>query len=136
MDTKNEKRWALLEKVAIAAEPVSRSRLAAMLVYKNDVIAVGYNKRKSHPLAKRFRKHDQAIYLHAEVDCIRNALRVVDPEILQKCTMYVLRMKRPDDNPKAFIRAMSKPCTGCQHAVEQFGIKKVYYTTEEGYEEL
>lgn len=133
---KNEKRWALLEKVAIAAEPVRRSRLAAMLVYKNDVIAVGYNKKKTHPMAQRFQKHEEAIYLHAEVDCIKNALRVVEPELLQKCTMYVLRMKRPDDNPKVFVRGMSKPCCGCHHAIEQFGIKKVYYTTDEGFETL
>ena len=133
---KNEKRWALLEKVAIAAEPVRRSRLAAMLVYKNDVIAVGYNKKKTHPLAQRFQKHEEAIYLHAEIDCIKNALRIVEPEILQKCTMYVLRMKRPDRNPKTFVRAMSKPCCGCHHAIEQFGIKKVYYTTDEGFDIL
>lgn len=133
---KNEKRWALLEKVAIAAEPVSRSRLAAMLVYKNDVIAIGYNKKKTHPMARRFQKHQEAIYLHAEVDCIKNALRLVEPDLLQKCTMYVLRIKRPDCNPKAFVRAMAKPCCGCQHAIEQFGIKKVYYTTDEGFEIL
>ena len=133
---KNEKRWALLEKVAIAADPVRRSRLAAMLVYKNDIIAVGYNKKKTHPLAQRFQKHEEAIYLHAEIDCIKNALRIVDPELLQKCTMYVLRMKRPDHNPKGFVRGMAKPCCGCHHAIEQFGIKRVYYTTDEGYETL
>lgn len=132
----NEKRWMLLEKVAIAAEPVRRSRLAAMLVYKNDVIAVGYNKMKTHPMARRFQKHEEAIYLHAEVDCIKNALRVIEPELLQKCTMYILRVKRPEDNPKVFVRALSKPCSGCHHAIEQFGIKKVYYTTDEGFEIL
>lgn len=133
---KHEKYWKLLEKIAIASEPVARTRLAACLVYKNELLAVGYNKNKTHPIAKRFRKTEGAEYLHAEVDCIKNALRVYDPEILTKATLYVLRVKRPDDDHKAFVRGMAKPCCGCAHAIEQFGIKKVYFTTDEGYSEL
>ena len=133
---KSEKIWKILEKVAIATEPVSRQRLAACLVYKNEIIAVGYNKNKTHPIAKRFQKHEEAIYLHAEVDCIKNALRIYDEDTIAKSTMYVLRVKRPDDNHREFIRGLAKPCCGCQHAIEQFNVKRVLYTTDEGFEEL
>lgn len=133
---KHEKIWKILEKVAIATEPVSRQRLAACLVYKNEIIAVGFNKRKTHPIAKRFQKHEDAIYLHAEVDCIKNALRQYDEDVIAKSTMYVLRVKRPDDNHQIFIRGMAKPCCGCHHAIDQFNIKRVFYTTEDGYEEM
>lgn len=126
MDTKNEKRWALLEKVAIAAEPVSRSRLAAMLVYKNDVIAVGYNKRKSHPLAKRFRKHDEAIYLHAEIMTLNRANKCLTPEQLSKSELYVLRIKKSECGKT--IWGLAKPCEGCMEAIKHFKIKKVHYT--------
>jgi deoxycytidylate deaminase len=133
---KHEKIWKILEKVAVATEPVSRQRLAACLVFKNEIIAVGYNKRKSHPIAKRFQKHEEAIYLHAEVDCIKNALRLYDEDVIAKSTMYVLRVKRPDDNHRTFIHGLAKPCCGCEHAIDQFNIKRVLYTTEEGFEEL
>lgn len=130
---KHEKIWKILEKVAIATEPVARQRLAACLVYKNEIIAIGYNKRKTHPIAKRFQKHVEAIYLHAEVDAIKNALRQYDEETIAKATMYVLRVKRPDEDHRTFIRGMAKPCCGCQHAIDQFNVKKVLYTTEEGF---
>jgi tRNA(Arg) A34 adenosine deaminase TadA len=133
---KKERNWNVLEKLALAIEPASRQRMTAMLVYKNEVIALGYNKMKTHPIAKRFQKHEEAIYLHAEIDCIKNALKVVDVDFLAKCTMYVLRVKRPDHDHNAFVRGLAKPCCGCEMALDQFGIKKVYYTTDEGYASL
>jgi len=133
---KPEKFWNILERVAIANEPAYRTRIAALLVHRNEIIAVGYNRTKSHPLAKRFQKHEEAVYLHAEIDCIKNALRVVDVDYLSKCTMYVLRVKHPDDDHKGFVRALAKPCCGCEMAIENFGIKKVYFTTDEGYDVL
>lgn len=133
---KHDKFFNLLEKVAIASEPAARQRMAALLVYKNEVIAVGYNKMKSHPFQRKYAKHEQAIYLHAEIDCIKNALRIVDESVIAKSTMYILRMKRPDDNPRLFIRGMSKPCCGCERALAQFDVKKVYYTTDDGFDFL
>lgn len=133
---KLERAWNILERVAIANEPVSRSRIAALLVHRNEIISVGYNKMKSHPMAKRFQKHEEALYLHAEIDCIKNALRIVDVDYLSKCTMYVLRVKHPENDNKKFIRGMAKPCCGCVMAIETFGIKKVYFTTNEGVDTL
>ena len=36
--------WNILEKVAIAVEPASRQRMAAVLVHKNDVVAMAITK--------------------------------------------------------------------------------------------
>jgi len=47
-----------------------------------------------------------------------------------------MRVKFEDTNAKKFVRGMSKPCEGCARAIAQFGIKKVYYTTEEGFDYL
>lgn len=123
---KNEKRWNLLEKVAVAADPVRRSRLAAMLVYKNDVIAVGYNKKKSHPLAQRFQKHEEAIYLHAEVMALHKASKRITPEQFAKSELYVLRIKKTDCG--TLVWGLAKPCDGCMAAIKHFKIKRVYYT--------
>lgn len=129
-----KKRWDLLEKIAIAVEPVSGQRLAALLVHQNDVIAVGTNKYKTHPLQARYSKNEHAIFLHAEIDCINNALRLYDRDILKSSTLFVLRLRKPDDSP--FIRGNAKPCEGCQRAIKDFGITSCYYTTEYGTERL
>lgn len=133
---KHDKYLNILEKVAMASEPVFRQRLAALLVYKNEVIAIGINKTKSHPFQRKYAKHDDAIYLHAEVDCIKNALRQYDEDIIAKSTMYVLRMKHPENKPKTFMRGLAKPCEGCQRAIAAYDIKHVYYTTDEGFDYL
>jgi deoxycytidylate deaminase len=133
---KHTKYFDMLEKMALALEPVARQRVAALLVYKNEVISVGYNKKKSHPFQRQFAKHEEAIFLHAEVDCIKNALKSSDEAVISKSTMYVLRVKHPENNHRKFVRGMSKPCAGCQRAIAQFDIKNVFYTTDDGFDYL
>lgn len=133
---RHEKYFNILEKVAQALEPVANARVAAFLVYKRDVIAVGYNKDKTHPFQKRHSKNNLALYLHAETDCINNALRYYSDEEVSKSSLYILRVKHSDDDHIAFIRGLAKPCEGCQKCIKRYGIKKVYYSTEEGYDIL
>lgn len=96
-------------------------QMAAVIVRRN-VIAIGYNSLKSHPLAARFGRHDEAIYLHAEVDAIKNALRFCRPNELAGCSMYVARVLKNGEP------ALAKPCKGCVRALATFGIEDVYWT--------
>jgi len=45
---------------------------------------------KSHPFQKRWAPHPEAIYTHAEIDAIRNALK--RDEDLTRCTLYIARL--------------------------------------------
>lgn len=132
----HDKYFDILERVAVDVIPIAAARLAAMIVYKNEIISIGTNKKKSHPLQRKYASNEDSIYLHAEIDAIKNAMRNIDPDLFPKCTMYVLRVKRPHSQSNEFIRGLAKPCCGCNHAVDQFGFKKVYYTTDEGYSHL
>lgn len=132
MMTKHDKYFSIISKAAEAVAPVGKQRLASILVYKNEIIAMGYNQRKSHPFQKKYGTDEQCIYLHSEVDCIRNALRSVSLDVLSKCTMYVYRAKHPDYQPDKYVAGLAKPCAGCQRCIAQFGIKKVYYSTDDG----
>jgi len=123
------KHFNLLEKVVEAVQPVANHRLAAALVHKNSIISIGINKKKTHPFMRDYGKNDEAIYLHAEIDCIVNALRHVSADDISKYSLYVLRAKKNGNG-------MAKPCEGCQRAIAQFGIKDVYYTTDEGFNYL
>ena len=118
-----------------AARDLERSagaRVIALLVYKNTHIkAWGRNSGKTHPLQAQFQKNEDAIYLHAEIDSIRNMLRQLDPDELRHCTLYIARAKYVDGTKKKMVYGEAKPCTGCQSAILAFRIKKVVYTSDD-----
>lgn len=94
-------------------------RLAAALYKGNKLVSYGFNSTKSHPFQKRWAYHPKAIYTHAEIDAIRNALK--RDEDLDRCTLYVARVVNGQP-------ALANPCDGCWSAIKAFGIKQVYWT--------
>lgn len=103
----------------------NRIKLAAGVVYRNRLVAVGVNSYKSHPLMSKFGKNPEAIYLHAEVDAIKNALRVLSLQELEKSDILVVRVKRDGHDYKT---CLAKPCEGCMRAIEAFNLRNLYYT--------
>lgn len=130
----------ILDKIAESVEPVASARLAAAVVYRNDIVAIGTNKKKSHPFQKRFSKHAMAIYLHAELDAIKNALRHLSLDELARSHLYISRARFADSetNPikDNLMHGLAKPCEGCMRAIATFNIKHVCYTTDDGYDWL
>jgi deoxycytidylate deaminase len=108
----------------------NRARLAAAIVYRNRIISIGTNQKKSHPFQKKYAPNEDAIYLHAEVSAIKNALRHIDEKVLAKSTLYICRIKRTGARNSPFTWGISKPCTGCQRAIATFNIKTVVYSEE------
>lgn len=128
----NPKIFDTLERIAVDLEPASNTRLAAAIVYRNRIISLGVNQMKSHPMQAKFCKHESAIYWHSETNAIFNAIKNGDEELLPKSTMYILRVKRPEANVETFVRGLAKPCSGCARAIDEYGIKQVIYTTDNG----
>jgi deoxycytidylate deaminase len=85
---------------------------------RNRLISVGFNQRKTHTLQTRFGRNQWSLYLHAEIDAIKNFLKTHKVDELRKVKMFVYR-----DGFKN-----SKPCAGCQKAIVNFGIRKVFWT--------
>jgi len=107
------------------------ARHAAAIVYKNQIISYGVNQKKSHPFHSRFSEHDDAIFLHAETDASKNALRQISEDEMEKATLYVCRVKYDSNGPgKKLTWGNSKPCIGCQRAIANFGIKDVIYSND------
>ena len=119
-----------LAKIA-AANPNPQEKFAAAIVYRNRIISVGMNSMKSHPLQAKYRKNPHAVFLHAEIAAIKNALREVEVDDLAKCDIYIARVKRPNQFTKKYVFGLSKPCCGCQRAIAEFGLKRTIYTTDE-----
>lgn len=112
---------------------VLRTRIAACIVYKNEIVSVGINQLKSHPFQAKFSRHADAIFLHAETDAIKNALKHISVSDLSKSSLYICRVKYDEQTTKKIqMRGMCKPCEGCQRAIATFNIKKVVYTCDDG----
>ena len=134
--TRHERILSLLDSVAETVEPVAAARIAAAIVYKKEVISIGTNRLKTDPFQSKFSSHIQAIYLHAENDAIKKALRVLSIEELAKSRLYISRSKFEEPTKKTMIRGLARPCAGCMRAIAAFDIKHVCFTTEEGYDWL
>ncbi len=119
-------------KHAISNEKVAGARASAILVLKNRVIAFGRNQYKTHPLQAVYGKNSDAIYLHAEIDVIRNALREINQDELKRASLYIARVKKSASGAEGMdIWGLAHPCRGCLRAIENFNIGKVCYTTNE-----
>jgi deoxycytidylate deaminase len=116
-------------KLAQAVEPVRGARIAASVVRKGKVVSYGFNHKKSHPFQAKFCKNKDAVFFHAEVHAIKNALQILDVDDLSKCELYIVRAKR-DKNNKKWITGLSKPCSGCQKCIDVFELKNIYYSEE------
>lgn len=105
------------------------AKIAALVLYKNRPICIGYNSHTTHPLQKKYGKNEHAICVHAEIDAIQKACFHIDREDFNKLTMIVMRSKKNKE------WGLAKPClhhgSGCQAALKAFNIKNVYYSTDE-----
>lgn len=85
-------------------------------------VSIGYNQLKTHP---RYADGKRAYSLHAEITALLRARCSVVGG-----TIYVYREDRTGQI------GLARPCPSCTAALVEAGIKKVYYTTEDGNWEL
>ena len=130
---KDEKFINTAFEIAKATDPVRGSRIGAVIVRKNRVIGVGFNHIKSHPMQKQYARNSEAIFFHAEIHAIKNALRKISVEDLKQCTLYIARAKKGDghSNRRHWHYGEAKPCSGCANCINEFELKSVVYTTDE-----
>ena len=116
-----------LERYLLRVPRSTRAHVGCLIVYRGVVIAIGHNQLKSHPLQAHYKNY--RIYLHAEVDALRKALRVIHEDDLMYCKVYVLRLKYSDTG---WIQAMAKPCMDCMSTLVNFGVMvdNISWTTE------
>lgn len=112
----------LLDKIALMSDHPQYQHGAAV-IKRNAVLGVGCNRMKTHPMQARFGKNGDAIFLHAEINAIKNALKTYRVSDLTGSTLIVLRRTTTGFG-------MSKPCVGCTRAVIEFDFKTVIYSTE------
>lgn len=96
----------------------SRFRLGAVLVYKNNIVAVGTNSYKTHPLMA---ERTAWPFLHAEQHAIIRA----GVDNCEGLDLYIARVLKNN------TLALSKPCSVCAELIRDVGIKRTFYSTDE-----
>lgn len=106
--------------------------VGCIAVYQGRIIGIGCNSNKTHPKQdyyNRFRNKDEIeTYipkLHAEIDCL-NSIRHLEINF-SKVKLYVYREKKDRSY------GMARPCPSCIVAINDLGIRQLYYTTDDGF---
>ena len=102
----------------ISYESDYRVRLGAVLVKHGKPISVGYNKIRYHN--EYCWPNDATV--HAEM----SALLASGKEHVDNSVMIIYREHGIDGLP-----LLARPCKHCMKALKEFGVKKIYYTTDE-----
>ncbi len=106
-----------------------RVYIGAVVVHKNTVIGGGTNLHKSHPMQMQYNKFNPKMkencnhFIHAEISAIIHT----GTTELDGCSIYVYR-----EDKKGNL-AMCRPCPSCMALIKVTGIKKIYYTTKDGF---
>lgn len=117
---------------AMSQDLVGKARVCAAIILGNRLISFGRNQKKTHPIQQEYKKNDQAINLHAEIDAIIRALKFISVDDLAKSTLIIARAKKAGSKHRdPFVYGLAKPCAGCRAAIAAYRIRKVIWTTDE-----
>lgn len=97
--------------------------MGAVIVNKKPV-SVGCNLMKTHP--KYANGKETTLSIHAEVKAVLSCPR----RQLTGAEIWVYREDRKGN------LALAKPCENCLAVLEEVGIKRVYFTIQDGYERM
>lgn len=108
-----------------------RYHIGCAVVYKHQLISSGCNCTVTHPKQRelnreRFNKDTVHHWKHAELSALLPIMNRKDIE-WNKIKLYIYR------ESKDGTKALAKPCYGCQKLIKELGIKKIFYTSNDGY---
>ncbi len=107
--------------------PYGKIRHGAILAKGGSILNTSFNKDKFNSFGSRFRDADRGYAtVHAELGCILGMPR----SATTGADIYVCRINRDGEF------RYSKPCGMCHEALKHVGVKRVYYTTNEGIVEM
>lgn len=94
-------------------------RVGAVIVKNGKPIGFGFNKpQKTHP-----KSHNAYKTIHAELD----ALIGLSIEELAGADIYIYRELKSEE------LASARPCDHCYILLQEYGIRKIYFTTTKGF---
>lgn len=100
-------------------------RHGAILVRGGKIIRASCNKSRAVWFTNKYHSKGTGS-LHAEIGCVLN----MEKDRTDGCEIYVVRIMANNDF------AMSKPCPMCQMICDEMGIKRIHYSTYNGFETM
>lgn len=107
---------------------------ATFAVKGSKLIAIGINKNKTHSLNLRNRKKNQSgidysskKLICSELHCLNKVKRLTNFDF-RRIELINFRKDREGNY------SLSKPCESCCALIRFCGVRRVYYTTKEGFE--
>lgn len=114
--------------MGLASRVAQKSDMAhkhgCVIVLDDEVLSVGHNFHTEHMY--------HSFSIHAEVDALKKINRRKYKNVFSRMELYVVRI---GCGKFEGTLKYSKPCEGCQKAIEKYGIQKIYYSTNYDYEE-
>ena len=109
--------------------------IGAVAIYKGSIVATAWNTNKTSPLQARyniyrFRDSNTLDKTHAEI-CLIQKLRWRFGDSIDWAKVYIYLYREYKDG----TLAPSRPCPSCLALIKELGIKRIAYTTEDGYAE-
>lgn len=128
--TKKQKSFFEAAKVMSSISDFDRVHIGCVVTYGNHrIISSGCNSNKTHPLQKQLNKErfalDSTHSLHAEVSALLPLMK--DDIDFGRVELYTHR------NYKDGHLAMARPCPSCMKLIKRLGIRRIWYTTNDGY---
>lgn len=117
MDTRSRKYFELAKSLSKRSDHHSH-HIGCVMVRRNKIYSVGWNKLKTHP-----KSNHPYFSLHAELHAIIN----MPKKTIKELEIFLYR------ETKAGVPAISKPCETCHAALKEIGVKKVHYSNKGTY---
>jgi len=120
----NKKHQLFLQKAGeIALKSNMQQKHGAIIVYKNKIIASGFNYRCDYM--------NNNFSIHAEIAAISQMF--YNKKLLELCDIYVVRIASSIyDN----CLKNSKPCKNCTNFINKYNLRNIYYSTNYEYDKL
>ena len=113
--------------------------IGCVIVYRGKVISSACNSNKTHPIQRKynrkyrdFKKSDKPILdkLHGEMAALIQIPKCIENNIdYSRCKVYVYRIS----HGKRLRQGLARPCPSCLEALRDKGVRKIYYTTDDGF---
>lgn len=117
-----------------------KHKVVAAIVYKNKIVSLASNIKKTHTFQNKFSKNEHAIYFHAETFAIHKAIKRIGASKIKDCELFIVRMTNTMSKHGTKIISQelgnSHPCSGCMECITTFGIKKVIHSIDNGFNAL
>ena len=128
--TKKDKTYFNAARAVSEMSDFEKHHIGCVVVYGHRIISSGCNIMKTHPLQKELNKErfdgDTNHFLHAETSAL---LPLINRKDINWKDVQVYIYREWKDGTKD----NSKPCPGCRKLIKSLGIKKINYTTDNGY---